>query len=188
MYCFKCGKKIEVDSKFCEYCGANVKEESKSVKDKDSQIDQKKPKNKQSFFNWLLWWQIDMVDIKRQVDQYDKAKFTESAKGMSLLLGILSTCITLILIFFDNWSSGSIIDALILLFLCFMIFKGKKWASVVAMLYWTFEKFYGYYLSYQNAQSSGTSIPGILGTLIWWAIFMHVFYNAYKVESLRGEI
>ena len=48
MYCFKCGKKIDEDSKFCEYCGTKVKQSGVIDNIKDSIPDDVKQKAKKS--------------------------------------------------------------------------------------------------------------------------------------------
>jgi hypothetical protein len=57
------------------------------------------------------------------------------------------------------------------------MFKGHRWAMIGAMILWTFEK--GYSL-----------VSGInpFMTILWWSIYMHIFWESYKVEAMRVNL
>lgn len=137
-----------------------------------------KSNKKNNILDWLLWWKIDKEEIERQIKGYKSFKVTESARGQSTLLLALSIIITLLLVIFANYDSASLVDVTIMVTIAFFVFRGHRWAMIGAMLYWTFAKFYAIYTG-----GSGSLILQV----IWWVLYMHVFYLAYKVEGLRTK-
>lgn len=138
-----------------------------------------------SFLSWLLWWQLDQDEVDKQIAEYQSLKITQSARGLSLLLIIFSNAITTVMIMFFSWSGLAFIDVFIILILGFFIYKGHEWAMIGAMLLWSFEKICGIYDGLQNVTQSSSLKPVI--HLISWAIYMHAFYLALKVERLRNK-
>jgi len=146
-----------------------------------------KVNKKSNFFDWMLWWRIDKNELEKQVREYETLKITQSARGISLLMLLLSFTITLGFVLFLNWDSSGIFDAFLFLVLGFFIYKGHRWAIIGAMLLWSYEKLYMLYIQYQNASVAGSSSPSPFPSLIWWAIYMHAFYLAFQVERLRAK-
>ncbi len=149
---------------------------------KQNEVENKK-KSQSIFtdFSWLLWWQLDKDELQKQVEEYETLKITQSARGISLLFLLFSVVVTTGFVLFLNWDSSAFLDAFLFLILGFFIYKGHRWAMIGAMLLWTFEKFsmFGeFYL---------TTVSSILFSLLWWAIYMHAFYLAFKIEGLRAK-
>jgi len=140
--------------------------------------------NKNNGVHWLLWWLIDDDELNQQVEQYDKLKITQSARGLSLLFLCFSALLTIIFILFLDLDSGSFVDIVVLLILGFFIYKGHKWAMISAMVVWTIEKAFGIYNSLIT-NSSEVSFTSVILPLIWWSTYMHFFYLAFKTERLR---
>ncbi|HEX6976846.1 MAG TPA: zinc-ribbon domain-containing protein [Patescibacteria group bacterium] len=136
-----------------------------------SEINNKKGK---SILEWLLWWQVGKDELNKQTREYETLKITQSAKGQSFLLNIFSATITLLFILVGSTDAWNLLDVFILLILGFFIFKGHRWAMVAAMVVWTLEKL----ISLIDGNG------GILA-ILWWAIYMHAYYVAYKVENMR---
>lgn len=118
--------------------------------------------------------------MKTQVENYDKIKITESYRGISALLILGSMILTVILVKFDVVSYDAVYGAIIYLPLAFFIWKGHRWAMIVMIVLWTFEK------GYQVYATAGESSPIV--AIIWWAIFVGYFVNAFKVELARKKI
>jgi ribosomal protein S27AE len=139
-----------------------------------------KLKKKNNTLGWLLWWKIDKEEIERQIKGYKTFKVTESARGQSTLLLLFSVILTVGLVLFANYDSASLFDAGLMLIIAFFVYRGHRWAMIGALLYWTFAKSYAIYTTV-NTNGSGN----ILLDIVWWVLYMHVFYLAYKVEGLR---
>lgn len=140
-----------------------------------------KPVKKEShWWDWILWWKIDDSELQRQVNEYDTLKIQESARGLSFLLTIFSLFVTIIMIVFLNYATAAWVDGLIMLILGFFIYRGHRWAMITAMIMWTVEKIYT--LSSASQQSSSWNA---YSNLFWWALYMHAFYLAFRVEQLR---
>jgi hypothetical protein len=80
---------------------------------------------------------------------------------------------------FDIVSYDAVYGAIIYLPLAFFIWKGHRWAMIAMMILWTIEK------GYQVYATAGESSPII--AIIWWAIFMSYFVNAFKIELARKK-
>jgi len=135
----------------------------------------KKPRLKS---NWILWWRINEKDLHRQVEDYDSLKITQSMRGIGLLLLILSAIITAGAIEFFNHDRRNYADVVLFLVFGFFIFRGQRWAMIGAMILWTIEKMF-------QLLGSMHSPFRIVPALIWWALYMHVFYFAFKIEQAR---
>ena len=127
----------------------------------------------------IFSWKISEVEMKNQIENYNKLKITESYRGISALLILGSMILTVLLAKFNVVSYDAVYGSIIYLPIAFFIWKGHRWAMIAMMILWTFEK------GYQLYASGGTSpiIP-----IIWWAIFMGYFVNAFKVELARRKL
>lgn len=142
------------------------------------ETENKQTKKGRSLLSWLLWWKIEEGELNQQVDGYNKLDIAHSARGISFLLLIFSAIVQVLLI-----TSGSqdlsYVEVFLFLILGYLIFRGKKWAMITTMIFWTIEKAYSLYLAYVS--SSGSAFWAIL----FWVVYMHYFYLAYKVEASR---
>ena len=138
---------------------------------------------KRSFCRWLLWWQIDRDELTKQVSEYQTLSIGQAARGISLIFLIFSALVTTAFIIFSNVNSALFIDVFICLILGSFIYRGHQWAMLGAMIYWSLLKFS---LIYYGVQSYSVGhMPNPLIHLLWWSIYMHAFYLAFKVERLR---
>ncbi len=131
-------------------------------------------KKRPPFF--LFWWKINGEELLKQINEYDTLKFHQSAYGISVILLLLSALITGIMVIYTKEYFG-LIDVFAILIFAILIYLKFRWAMIAAMIFWTFEKLVSLF--------DGGNIVVIL---LWWALFMHYFYLAYKVESLYKEI
>jgi hypothetical protein len=178
MYCTNCGEKNFRDEAFCKKCGEKI--DKKDVKSTPS-------KNERKSFNFgilstFMWWKINKEELQTQVDNYNALGITQSVRGISLLLLIFSAIVSTGSIFFLNTSSTAFVDVILFLILGYLIYKGHRWAIIVAMILWTCEKLY--LVATQYSSSSGGSA---IIQIFWWGLYMHVFYSAYRVEKLRVQ-
>ena len=147
--------------------------------------EQKTPVKKANPFVWFLWWQMDQSELEKQVKEYNTLKFSQSARGISAILLWISVAATAVFVFFLGADKSAFIDAGILLLLSFFVAKGYRWALIVAMLLWTFEKGLSLYDQLLGASATGGSF--VVMTIIWWTLYMHSFYLAFKVEQMRKK-
>lgn len=144
----------------------------------DTQAEGAKKEGK-SFLSFLAWWKANPVEIEKQVSNYDTLKVWQSSRGISMLLCAFSVAATVLLGGFMNLSGGTIIaEAIIWSVLGFAMFRGQKWAFVVGMVLWTFEKGA---LVFAGAAAGRAPIVQI----IWWAIYMGAFMEGFRVEKAR---
>jgi len=127
---------------------------------------------KNSGWNWILWWRVGEDELKKQVDQYNTLKITQSARGISLLFLMLSFGLTCLFIIFSTQEYLNIIAIVVFLILGFFIYRGHRWAMISVMILWTIEKAYSF-------------LSSPLPSIIFWCLYMHEFYLAYKVETIR---
>ena len=135
-----------------------------------------------SRFGWIFWWQIDKEDVKKQAENYNSLKLTNSSKGIASLLLIGSLVLSFIFSFI-GWVSleDVIISAVIYLPIIFFVYKGNRLAIVVMMIAWTIEKTFSLFTRVSTNFNAST----LLITLAWWAIVMNPLYESFKVEQLR---
>jgi hypothetical protein len=144
--------------------------------------DTKRPRGK-SRWHWLLWWQIDQAELARQVAEYDGLGFLASARKLSVLLLMLSSVANLILIAAGISDKWTYLDITLFTSLAIFIFFGHRWAMISAMVLWTIEKGDSIYDITQSSAPNGVSLVPV----IFWAVFMHAFYLAFRVETQRSR-
>lgn len=129
----------------------------------------------------IFSWKLSDEDLKTQVEGYNELKITQSYRGIAALLILGSMVLTVLLAKFGVISYDSVYSAIIYVPLAFFVWKGHRWALIAMMILWTFEKG----LQVYDSASLGSSpiVP-----IIWWAIFMGYFVNAFKVELARRKI
>ncbi len=125
----------------------------------------------------IFSWKVSEEDMKTQVNNYKSLKITESYRGISALLVLGSMVLTVLLAKFNVISYDAVYGSIIYVPLAYFIYKGHKWALIAIMILWTLEKGYQLY-------TGGTSV---IVPIIWWAIFMGYFVNAFKVELARKK-
>ena len=167
----------------CNYCGTKLADIGKGNKI------EKKKESKSIFtgFDWLLWWRLDKDEIQRQVKEYKTLKITQSAKGISLLFLLFSSILTVVLVLFLDWDIFSFVDVFLFLILGFFIYRGHRWAMIVAMLLWTYERIY-MLIDYETIRGTNPTGFSIFISLFFWAVYMHAFYMAFRVEGERRNL
>ncbi len=132
-----------------------------------------KPKSPRA--NWLFWWRTAPNEIDWLAAHYDGLTLTQSPKGQSVLLILFSLAMTAFVALFAGFDPEVLIMAVLMLALGVFIYFGHRWAMIGAMLIWTLEK--GVTL-FTNPRFAVTSI-------LFWCIFMHAFWQAFRVEQRR---
>lgn len=144
----------------------------------------KKKSSTTRMLQWILWWQVDQDELRKQVDEYQTLKVWRSARGFSLLLLIFPAVIIPIgIIFFNLLPTAAFVSIFICLLLGNFIYRGHQWAMIGAMLFWSWDKGWQIYEKLQ----SGSNLGSIWFGLIWWGLYMNAFYYAFRVERLRNE-
>jgi hypothetical protein len=139
-------------------------------------LDNKRPKK--SFGAFFLWWRTNPEEVRRQVAGYDTLRVWQSARGTSALLCLLTVVVTMLLGGYMHLSSGEITtEAVIWIAVAILMYRGYRWAFLVGMLLWTFEK--------GELLFSARGAPIV--QVIWWTIYMSAFFLAFKVENERAS-
>jgi hypothetical protein len=144
--------------------------------------------------SWLFWWNVDQGEIDRQVEGYKTLGFFRSARKQSVLCLAFSMIVTTGLIHLsqtdpnllvERFDAVDFIDVGAFGFLALFIYLGHRWAMIVAMVLWTLER------GLPIADQASAPHPNgwiIVGSLTFWAGFMHAFYVSFKVEQQRRRI
>lgn len=144
----------------------------------------KKKSSSFSLWDWLLWWRIDEGGLLKEVKEYKTLKITQSSRGMSVILMFISAIISIpTFLFFGLWQL-SLFNIVVSSVIGFFTYKGRRWAIFSAMLLLGLNTLDRVFSSFQLSQNTSSSIK-ILGTIFWWAIYMHFLYLAWQVENLR---
>lgn len=133
---------------------------------------------KRGFFASLMWWKQSDTEIENQTRLYETLSIWKSARGVSLLCCCLTATLTLLLgRLFGYTTESGLLEAGIWFTVGFLMYRGQRWAFVLAMLLWTVEKA-GAIIAFT---SPGTPIVHIF----WWAAYMNAFFLGFKVEGRR---
>jgi hypothetical protein len=136
------------------------------------------PKKKKFGWDWILWWRIDPGELDSQVEQYDTLSLWRAARKLSLLLLLLSACLTIALVQFQVTDNSAYWDAGTFVLLGALVYFGHRWAMIGAMILWTIEKVLTIGQGFEGPHRVNPVMQ-----IIWWAIFMHAFYLAFRVEQ-----
>lgn len=172
MYCGKCGKENPDDAVYCAACGSKLEvvPEKSPVSKKVAESGGKK----RSLWRWVLWWEVDSGELRRQVENYDSLKLTSSYRGIAALWLVFSMVVTLVL-GLGVYDYDIFFDVVMLAVLASFVYFGHRWAMVCAMIYWTFSKVVGI------IEDPSTLVMQAL----WWTAYMNALFKAYKVEQER---
>ena len=145
-------------------------------------------KPKKSSWSWLLWWQIDPAGLNEQVEKYGSLTLFKSARGQSVLCLAFSAVLTAIVVVtavIPTFDSYVYLDAALFAILAAFIYFGHRWAMLAAMVLWTFEK--GVAVVTPITIGGRSVAPIFLTQFIWWAVYMHAFYFAFRVEQEKRK-
>ena len=131
----------------------------------------------------FAWWKVDKEEIKKEAEQYNTIHVSGSSRGVAIALIALSTLITTGYVLWSGPSSYAFIEIGVFLFLGIFIYRGHRWAIILAMILWTLGKGRAFAEAI-TAQPVGI---GAISSIFWWALYMRVFYKAYLVEKLRKK-
>jgi len=149
-----------------------------------------------SWYSWFLWWKMDPNTLEKQIQQYKSLKIYESYRGIATLL-IVGWVVLTDLFAVINWIPRNkfivslfiyerveLFSMLLYFFLAFFIYKGKKWAMIIAMFLITIDR--GFALFHSVSLGVVDTIFWIM-IIFWWCVFMKYFYGAYRVEKARNK-
>lgn len=133
---------------------------------------------KRGFIASLLWWKQSDTEIENQTRFYATLGIWKSARGVSLLCCSLTATLTLLLSrLFGLTTENALIEAFIWFTLGYLMYRGQRWAFVLAMILWTVEK--------AGAVVAFNSPSTPIVQLFWWAAYMNAFFLGFKVEGRR---
>lgn len=132
-------------------------------------------------FPWLLWWRIDERNLRKQMAGYKTLPFYQTMRGVSSLMFLASAVITVAVAVFSH-KPLSLIDAGLFLILSVFIYLGHRWAMMAGMILWTIEKLV---IVVSSIVAHNYAAP--VSNVIWWAVYMHAIYFAYRIESERRK-
>lgn len=98
MFCSKCGKEIEDDARFCQYCGScvgNVKTEGKEFYQYEPQ---NKPVDKSSFLWGLLGFIIPIIGLILYLVWKDESPLRAKSCGVGALIRVAINVVASVLV------------------------------------------------------------------------------------------
>ena len=146
--------------------------------------EKKDEKKKKASLSWLLWWMVDATELASEVERYPSRNPLKTARGVGAICLLLSVAITLACVAFKIIPPSSILDASISLVLAAFVYFGHRWAMLTAMAWWTLEKLVGLIGAFQGPSAAGAQF---ITQVIWWCIYMHAFWMAFRVEQARRK-
>ena len=123
--------------------------------------------------------QFRRLERNRQVEEYDTLPFRRTFRGMAFYLTSFILVITILMGFLTK-SYDILFEAALILPMLYLMRRGYRWIFVFAMIWWTFEKGLQLYVA-----PSGASVASIL---VWWAVVIYIYLQAYKVEKARVKL
>jgi len=138
---------------------------------------------KWDIFTDLFRWNMDEKQLRYQIENYNTAGSFSASRKVATVVMIFLVMLNLILVIVDWSSPGILIDVILMLGLAFFVYKGSKWAMIITMIYWTFSKGFQVINAFSSAEV--VTAGSILIPIVFWAIFMAVFWQAYQVERAR---
>jgi hypothetical protein len=148
------------------------------------------------WLHWLMWWKIDAVELRRQVEGYETLSMIASARGRGLLLAILSGIVMTAVAGWVAMDVGviefdrvALAEGVVFAALGGLLYLGNGWAGLGLMALCTFDRLF------EAVAAGGVFYPlqgrhdglSVLMSLVAWAMFMHAFYVAFCVERQRSE-
>lgn len=126
-------------------------------------------------------WSASDEELQFQVDNYNTLPWIETFRGSAVifLAALLGLSIMLGLLSILSLDTGTLVELVIYGISLYFIFKGHRWAIILAMILWTGDKAVQLY----QISSSGQDNAYII--IVWWLLVMPYLYKALKVENLR---
>lgn len=143
----------------------------------------KRKEYKENIFTTLFQWSIDEKQLRYQIENYNTAGFFSTSRKVATAVMIFLVILNLILVIVDWSPPGILIDVILMLGLASFVYKGSKWAMIITMIYWTFSKGLQVFNAFSSAEV--VTAGSVLIPIVFWAIFMAVFWQAYQVERAR---
>jgi hypothetical protein len=135
-------------------------------------------------WEWLLWWQIDPAEVGEQVANYKSLRLWKSARGISVLCLLFSVVATSGMAAAGVIRASAYIDVGLFAVLALFIYLGHRWAMIGAMVIWTLEKSD---IIFGGLGGTLSHAPNPVVQIIWWCLYMHAFYLAFRVEQARRQ-
>ncbi len=142
--------------------------------------------------HWILWWKIDPVKLNRQAVDYASLGVIDSARGIGLLLALLNACAVLACGGMNFWGIlghedaefyAGLIEAAAFLMLGCLVFRGYRQADLAMMAFYTIDRITGHVIAHSSRSYQQHAALWVCVGLLAWAICMHAYYFAYRVEE-----
>jgi hypothetical protein len=129
---------------------------------------------------------MDEAELAEQVAGYSTLSIGKSYRKVSAMLWLLSVVATFLLgrwLMKMDWTDIAA-SAVIYSTLAIFCYRGHRWAFLLSMIMWTFEKGYSLVQAASGTPSAAIVVPSIL----WWAWYVGTFWKAFTVERVRRRV
>lgn len=137
---------------------------------------------RRSSWRQLYNWRPTPEELRSQLEGYQTLGFFRSYRKLAAILLVFTTAISAFLI---GDFSIILLGAAVYLTLAVFIYRGHKWAFIVAMVVWTMEKAAQLV---EGLSQATTGVGGSITVLVWWAFYMSVFWGGFTVERARQRV
>ncbi len=134
---------------------------------------------RRSAWRQLYNWTPTPDELRSQLEGYQTLGFFRSYRKLAAILLVFTTALSAFLI--DDLGI-IILGAAVYLALAVFIYRGHRWAFIIAMVVWTMEKAAQLV---EGLSQATTGAGGSITVLVWWAFYMSVFWSGFTVERAR---
>lgn len=156
----------------------------------ETQAESKNDKGEKSFLaTWATWaftgWGLDEKELREEVEQYDTLPWGKSSRKTAAAIWAFFALFTLIVGFFFPSVVVERLDLAIALIFIPLIYKGWRWALVLAAIFWLLQQ--GWKIA---VMLSGDQINflGLFFIFIFTIIMLKALYAAFIVEQARKKL
>ncbi len=125
--------------------------------------------------------EVEEKEDKKQLEEYSSLNIFQSRRGQVVLVFSGLYLLTFILSLFGLFELSDTLWSLIVYIpILIFVYKGHRWAMILLMILWIFEKSYTAYLAIENGNS-------IVGSILWLIFGISIIYKALIIENKRKK-
>ena len=135
---------------------------------------------KDNLLNFKL--KLSEEKLKKEIDNYQKVGYNNKARAAGIFLLVLASIKAIFMI--STSYPISIMDLFFAIVLAYFVYRGKKWALITTMIFWTLNM--GSQIVFSFATTNFEADKVII-QILFWPILMKPLFQAYQVERERSK-